>query len=72
MQKFSVATRKGLIHTKDLKSAIKVLQFELEEQKRELEKRKSQQTHDWDKEFQALLDNYIPEDIEKAKYEGGK
>ncbi|WP_297456022.1 hypothetical protein [Persephonella sp.] len=66
MQKFSVATRKGLIHTTDFKSACRILQFELEQQK----KRKSQQTHDWDKEFQALLDNYIPnsqKEIEKMK-----
>ena len=72
MQKFSVATRKGFIHTNDFSSALKILEMEFEERKRQLqeEKRKSQE---WDQQFRQLLEDYIPktkEELLQKKYEG--
>lgn len=69
--KYTVSTSKGFIHTSDFESACKIMQFEFEEKKRRLEEQKKK-SQEWDREFQTMLENYIPEDIEKAKYEGGK
>ena len=71
MQKFSVATRKGFIHTNDFSSALKILEMEFEERKKHLqeEKRKS---HSWDQQFKTMLEDYIPKDPLKAKFEGGE
>lgn len=73
MQKYSVSTSKGIIHTSDFKSAMKILELEMERKKEQL--KKETQPADWDKEFTALLEDYIPEDPQEAiqkKYEGGK
>ncbi len=71
MRKYTVSTSKGFIHTTDFESAKKILQFEFEKKKRELEEAKKK-SQEWDKEFETLLDNYIPEDPLKAKFEGGE
>ena len=78
MQKFSVATSKGLIHCADFESAKKVLYLELqlqkEKKKRQLEEEK-RKPQDWDKSFEELLEQYTPKDKEmllKKKYEGGE
>lgn len=75
MRKFTVSTSKGLITTTDFKSACRILEFEMETQK----KRKSQSggggETDWDKQFKTLLEQYTPKTKEEAmqkKYEGGK
>lgn len=75
MQKFSVSTSKGLIHTTDFKSACRILEFELEEQKRKKSQSGGGGEADWDKQFAQLLEQYTPKTKEEAiqkKYEGGQ
>ena len=78
MQKYTVCTTKGLVHTTDFESALKVLHLDLQLQqerkkkKAEEEKRKSQR---WDEEFQRLLEQYTPKtqkELLQKKYEGGE
>ncbi|WP_456382598.1 hypothetical protein [Persephonella sp.] len=73
MQRFSVATSKGFIYTSDFRSAMKVLQMEMERKREEI--KKETQPADWDKEFETLLKDYMPKDCKEAiqkKYEGGE
>ncbi len=72
MQKYTVSTSKGFIHTSDFCSAMKVLQMEMERKREEI--KKETQPTDWDKEFETLLKDYMPKDCKEAirkKYEGG-
>jgi len=70
MRKYTVSTSKGFIHTTDFESAKKILQFEFEKKKRELEEAKKK-SQEWDESFEQLLEDYIPENPLKAKFEGG-
>ena len=78
MQKFSVSTSKGIITTTDFKSALRVLQLEMENKQRaikESQPARGRKESDWDKEFQKLLDNYTPkskEEIIRKKFGGEK
>lgn len=71
MQKYYIPTEKGYFCTNDFNLAMQVLQEELEN-KREQIQREQENLSSLNEEFTALLDNYIPEDPVKAKYEGGE
>ena len=62
MQKFSVATKEGLVHTTDFESARKVLKMEFERKKAEQELQQ---------QFASMLEDYTPktkEGILRQKY----
>jgi len=73
MRKYAVSTSKGLIHTNDFKSAMKILEMEYE-RKRELIEKEKREQEALQKEMLEWLEKNIPqtkEEILKAKYEGG-
>ena len=71
MQKYSVYTKKGVFHTTDFRAAMEVMKMDFENQKKQIEKEK-EELKKLQQEFTQYLDNYIPEDIEKAKFGGEK
>jgi demethoxyubiquinone hydroxylase (CLK1/Coq7/Cat5 family) len=64
MQKFSVSTSKGFIHTTE-----KILEYDYEEKKRQLKKAEQELRE----EFESLIEHYTPKTKEELiKSKGGK
>ena len=76
MRKYAVSTKKGIFYTTDFNAAMQVMKWDLEEQRKEIEKEK-EELKQLQEEFIDWLNNTIPEnlpkeEILKLKYEGGK
>ena len=69
MQKYYIPTDKGYIYTEDFELAMRILEEELEN-KREQILQKQEDLNSLNEEFTKLLEEYIPENIEKAKFGG--
>ncbi len=76
MRKYAVSTKNGIFYTTDFNAAMQVMKWDLEEQRKEIEKEK-EELKQLQEEFIDWLNNTIPEnlpkeEILKLKYEGGK